>query len=347
MSDETTARFPDRDIGPPSDLVERLVRLADRGPDIEPGTVERVKATIRPAWLAEVRRRSRRRLLRGGAGLAAAAGLITAVALVLTTERPAQQAPSQVATLAVVAGEVEVLSAAGSSQRLGSNDVGSPLLSGSWLRTSQASRAAIVLGDGHSLRLDSESRVRLTSAREVDLDRGAVYLDSGDDGSSGLVVRTSIGVIRDIGTQFEARRAAGTLTVRVREGAVSLTHDSQEIQVAAGSWVEVSGGGLQSGASPPHGPEWAWAQAVAPPFVIEGRRLITFLDWVSRETGLWVSFTDPEVEELAATTVLHGTIDGLGPREAADLVLPGCGLEANVSLGTLTVARQDEPGPSP
>lgn len=342
MSDDTPTRFPDRTGGPADDLVERLVRLADSGPEIPADGADRVKAAIRPAWQAEVRARSRRHLLWAGAGLAAAASLVLALTMLLQEHRPGPQTPVLVASLVAVSGEIEVLPTDGSLERIGPADIGRHLLSGCWLRTGADSRAALELGGGQSLRLDTDSRVLLVSAREVDLDRGAVYVDSGGNGGPGLQVKTSMGVARDIGTQFEVRRAGDTLTVRVREGLVALTHDSQEVQVSPGTSVEVAGdGSLQSGATLSHGPEWAWAQQVAPPFEIEGRSVIAFLDWVSRETGLWVSFTSPEVEALAASTVLHGTIDGLAPADAPEVVLPGCGLEVSVSAGTLTVGRSE------
>ena len=349
MNNKSSPPYVDASGAPPGDLVERLVSLADRGPQIPADGANRVKATIRPAWKAEVRGRSRRRhLLWAGAGLVAAASLILALTVVLQDNQPTPQAPVLVANLVAITGEVEILPPNGSPTRVTADLTGRGILSGTWLRTETDSRAALELDGGQSLRLDADSRVRLVSAREVDLDRGAVYVDSGGGNGAGLQVRTSMGVARDIGTQFVVRRAGDTLTVHVREGLVALSHDSQEIEISPGTFVEIAtDGSLQSGATLPHGPEWAWAQEVAPPFEIEGRSVIAFLDWVSRETGLWVSFSDPEAEGLAASTVLHGTIEGLDPAQAPEVVLPGCGLEASVSSGTLTVGRHGERETSP
>jgi ferric-dicitrate binding protein FerR (iron transport regulator) len=348
MSEDALTRSPDRASGPPDDLVERLVRLADEGPEIPADGAERIKAAIRPAWQTEVRARSRRHLLWAGAGLAAAAGLILALTVALRDGQPALQEPLPVAQLMVVTGEVEIVPPGGSPLTIGAANLGHQLLSGTWLRTNADSRAALELGDGQSLRLDHDSRLRLVSAREVDLDRGAVYVDSGGDNRAGLAVKTSMGVARDIGTQFMVRRAGNTLSVHVREGLVALTRDSQEVHVSPGTSVEVArDGSLQSGSTLAHGLEWAWTQEVAPPFAIEGRSVIAFLDWVSRETGLWVSFADPDVEALAAGTVLHGTIDGLAPAEAPEIVLAGCGLAVSVSSGTLTVSRSPHRPPDP
>ena len=78
----------------------------------------------------------------------------------------------------------------------------------------------------------------------------------------------------------------------------------------------------------PYGPEWSWVQEIAPPFDIESRSVLAFLDWVSRETGVTIRFADPEVEQLAAATILHGAIEGLTPSEAPAVILPSCRLAA-------------------
>jgi len=340
MTENTTSRRFDGRADPPPDLVERLVSLAERGPEIPPDGAARVKSAIRPAWRAEVRRRSRRNRLWAGAGLAVAACLVLTLVIVLRDQGPGAQSPVLVANLVVVKGDVDVLPADGSPLQVTEGSSDRELYSGSWLRTGPTSRAALELAGGESLRLDADSRALLVSAREVNLDRGAVYVDSGGDSGTGLVVKTSIGIAREIGTQFMVRRAGTTLAVHVREGLVALSHDGQQIQVTPETFVEISAdGSMHSGATKAHGPEWAWMQEVTPPFEIEGRSVIAFLDWVSRETGLWVCFPDAEVESFAASTVLHGSIQGLAPAEAPAVVLPGCGLEVTVTSGTLTVER--------
>ncbi len=323
------------------DLVERLVRLADAGPATPTDGVERVRAAIRPAWRAEVEaRRRRRHLLWAGGGLAAAASLLIALSLVTRSGLPAQPSARPVATLAAVVGSFELLAPVGAPVEVSSVERGREVLAGSWLRTGPEARAALALIGGQSLRVDVESRVRLVSATAIELDRGAVYVDSGGAERAGVEVRTSLGVARDIGTQFEVRRIQGTLTVRVREGKVSLAHADEQLQVTSGTELTIAANGpLQTRRSLPSGPEWGWAQAVAPPFEIEGRSAVAFLDWVSRETGLWVSFASPEVESLAAATTLHGSIAGLEPAEAVTVVLPGCGLSHRVRDGTLVVEQ--------
>jgi hypothetical protein len=116
--------------------------------------------------------------------------------------------------------------------------------------------------------------------------------------------------------------------------------------VPAGAAVRVfADGAVETFGIQSHGPDWDWVQQVAPPFEIDGHTVVAFLDWVSRETGLRIDYSSPEVREFAAETVLHGTIADLTPLEAPKVVLPSCGLDveradaASVAAGTLMVVR--------
>jgi ferric-dicitrate binding protein FerR (iron transport regulator) len=342
MNDNKRLRVVDdggSSVSPSHDLVERLIRLAEEGPQIPANGADRVRNAIRPIWLAEVRVRGRRRrLLWAGSGLAAAACLIMVFTLVSRTEQT--QPPLGIARLATVIGDLEILTPNGAPRRVDGQSLGQEVVAGSWLRTGSSARAGLLLEGGESLRLDSETRIRLVSDRAVDLSRGAVYVDSEGAGHLGIEVRTAFGVAREVGTQFEVRTDGDALTVRVREGTIVLARDGEEITIRHGSELAVTAGGLPSTRSlESYADEWAWVQELAPPFVVEGRSVVAFLDWVSRETGLWVSFADAEVESLAGTTVLHGTIEGLSPAAAPSVVLPGCGLIYHIREGVLTVER--------
>ena len=320
-------------------MLERLIRMADAGPAPPSGGVEQVRRVIRPLWRAEVRRLARRRrLLWAGGGLAAAASLVLAMIAFLALRPAPSPPPSPIGTLAKVVGTAELLPPCGEPVDLKAGSEGFAVEPGSWLRTGDESRAALLLDGGQSLRIDSASRVRLSSARSVDLDRGAVYLESEGVQTAGLEVRTGMGVARDIGTQFEVRLEDGSLSVRVREGSVSLDTHGEELVIQNGHQVSVAkDGAYRTAAVASYDPCWAWVQEVAPPFEIEGRTVVAFLDWVSSETGLWVDFADPEVERFAATTLLHGTIGGLKPTQAPEVVLPGCGLVLRRGIGRITI----------
>jgi len=340
------------------DWVERLIRLADDGPEVPRKALEEARAAIRPVWRAEVRVWARRRWLRrAGIGVAAAAGIVLAASVVLRVGMEGPAPPERAATVARLTGEVELLGPHGTAQPLDATDLGRELVIGSRLRSGPDGRAALLLVGGQSLRLDHGTRLRLASAQVIELDTGAVYIDSGrgsgtaadsrpaDSRSttgSGLEVRTFMGIARDIGTQLEVRRVKGRLSIKVREGAVALLRGSEELEVRTGAALELRADGTHvTSTLAPHAPEWRWVESVAPPFEVDGRPVVAFLDWVSRETGRQIRFASPEVERFSATTTLHGTIEALRPSEALDLVLAGCGLRATRHEDRLLISWDD------
>ena len=60
--------------------------------------------------------------------------------------------------------------------------------------------------------------------------------------------------------------------------------------------------------------------------MIEGATLESFLNWASGELGLTWRFADRAAERYGRTVVLHGSIEGLTPKEALEAVLPTCGM---------------------
>lgn len=324
------------------DLVGRLVRLADSGPELPAGGAQQIKDALRDAWRMEVSQRRRRRLALWGSGtLVAAAGLVLAVSSVI--DRAPTQSPRAVALgrIAAVWGQCELIPPAGApAQRLtqGSETV---VVAGSRLLTNTSGRIAVDLIDGESLRLDTGSAVRLTAPGRILLDRGALYVDS-HGSSAGVVIATQLGQVRDIGTQFEVRYQGDALTVRVREGSVRLNRAEGRIEVGAGSSIDVlSDGSTVMGAAAANGAEWQWAISAAPPFEIEGRTADEFLRWVARETGLELTYTDAGSRDLAQTCVLHGTLAGVAPPQAPAVVLPSCTMSHRIDSGRLMVGTAD------
>jgi hypothetical protein len=269
-----------------------------------------------------------------------------------------------VARVAALAGEVSVRrpggAGAGPAERLA---VGQELPPGAELEAAGANRtpggapegrAALRLAGGAEIRLDGGTRLRLRSAAVLELERGAVYVDSGADSAAergsggGLAVRTPAGVVRDVGTQFEVRLpAAGdpALRVRVRSGAVEVDRGGDVYPAAAGTELTVGAdGSVTRGAVATHGDPWAWAIGAAPRFAIEGRTLAEFLAWVARETGREIRFADPGLEPAAGGIVLHGTLGEATAEEAPAVVLPGAGLRGRIDGGVLVVTPSNPPG---
>lgn len=310
-----------------SDEVERLLSLAGRRPRLPEQEVAAAREAARAAWRRGVARAKRRRVAQV-AGLAASLAL---VALLVTRVRvfvpePIRE-PVPLGELVVRSGDVVVTGEASTSARIGTDAT---------IATGRQGRAALKLVSGASLRIDVSTFVRFESPTEVALDRGAVYLDVHPASArSPVVVQTPLGTVRHLGTQFEVRLLGGGggegspdgLRVSVREGRVLVERGGVVTEAGAGSELTLrADGSIARSATSAEGPAWSWTQQVVPEYSIEGRTLASYLEWVSRETGLTFRFADTELEPLAQRTVLHGTIAGLAPEESLGVVLPGCGL---------------------
>lgn len=329
-------------------LVERLLHAAGPGPEIPEDGAARVKELVRPVWRDEVAARSRQRSRLWVGGLAAAAALIIAMIYLpfLRPGTPVQVA--QVIVLASIDGTLEVTSPGSNVSSLTSENTSVEIPRGSLIRTGSGSRAALWLSDQRSLRLDSGTDLRLDSEASLSLNSGAVYIDSRDDAQTGIEVRTAFGTATDIGTQFEVRLDQDTLDVKVREGLVSLTRDDQDYQITQGITLSIDAeGAVSTGTITSYDPAWSWTQEIAPEFEIEGQTVLAFLDWVSSETGLSIGFENSEVEQLAATTILHGSIEGLMPAQAPAAILPSARLTSEEESGGLIVRALASDGGDP
>jgi ferric-dicitrate binding protein FerR (iron transport regulator) len=183
---------------------------------------------------------------------------------------------------------------------------------------------------GASLRLDAGSRVRLVSASEIRLERGAVYIDS--QGAGTVAVQTPLGTVTEIGTQFEVRLLESAVRVRVREGAVRV--ESHRAEAGTELTLKADGSVTQSRIAA-YGPPWDWVLKAAPPIRIEGLTLEEVLDRVARETGWTVRYEDPGLAASAGEIVVHGNVEHLAPEQALEVVLPGAGLDHRVVDGVL------------
>ena len=309
------------------DMVSRLLDYAGSRPEAPADLLAEVKRRTHPLWQAKVAAHARERRRRDRFRWLAAAAVLLLAAGLFVWQRGRDTAAFAVA-------RVETFSGAGSLA------AGTGLAAGSAVETAAGGRAALRLAVGASLRLDGGTLVRLASPAVVVLERGAVYLDSGPADGGGLEVRTPFGIARDVGTQFEVRLGDDGLRLRVREGEVELEVGETSHRVTAGNALSVAGDGSVARApAAAHGAEWSWVLAAAPSFDPEGRTLGEFLDWVARETGWSTRFADPELENEARTAKIHGSLAGLTPDQAPDLVLPSSGLRYHLEDGTMVIER--------
>ena len=188
----------------------------------------------------------------------------------------------------------------------------------------------------------------MLSDREFSLERGAVYVDLRSDPArpeTFLRIDTAVGTIEDHGTQFAARFDGGSLSLQVREGAVTLSTPSQRSVARAGQALTLDARGrISTSEDVGTGAAWLWAESIAPMMEIEGRSLLEFLEWVVMERGVRLRFADGGLAGRAPSIILSGSIEGMTLEQATTSVLATCGATHQWDEGTLVVGA--EPGPS-
>ncbi len=332
------------------DDIATLVRLAGKRQSVPPDRAARVRAAARAEWQHEVQQRSRKRYAWTAAGLAAAASLVLAITFrVLPIGTGAPTGPDAPILVEALTGPAwSRATVAGENPARRTLRPGDDLHAGSDLITAEGSRAAVRLASGHSLRLDAATTVRLLDGGSLALERGAIYVDSGieADTAGALRVHTPLGVIEEIGTQFEVRLDDDSVRVRLREGAVVMHHDDRAHEVRVGTEMTMSlDGSVMRRSIATHGTEWEWIVGITPSIDLEGRSARAFLDWVARERGWTLAFADESVGRSAGEIVLAGTVERLTLEEALDAVLPTCRMTYRIEQGVLIIAAApSDPG---
>jgi len=317
---------------PGEDPVERSLEQGLRRSPLRDDAYARIHAAVAAEWRASVRPRSRwtpRRWATLAAGLAATA-LIASILLQVFVKTP---------PFGVVA-RVDRGTMVSRSKLLPDRlvEARSVLHAGDVL----VARGPVLveLQGGGTLRVARGSRLEITGTDAVFLDRGEVYMDfpPGLNRAPAFAVRTPLGVIEHLGTQFDV--AVGSdLRVRVREGSVRLRRGSQTETAGAGTELVVPRVGQASEhAIPSHGPEWAWVEALEPDYPIENRKLSDFLQWAARESGGHLHYVDEHAREVAERTRLHGSIQGLSVTDALETVLATTSLRYNFEQDRIEVS---------
>lgn len=334
-----TESYEDADGRPGDDALAQLIRRAGRRPEPPPDAYRQVLQASTEVWAAGVRSRRRRRLV-----YALAASVLTgavAIGLIQQITTPAY-VPAQVATVYHGYGVVMIKTPADEGWRTLDNEA-ARLDEGTRVRTGSDSGLGLRLSGGESLRLAQQTEVSIVSADRIHLDRGTAYLDTGPAGASGLEMYTPLGVIRHIGTQFEATYTVNQMRLRVREGVVQLQRGNELRRTDAGTQVVIDfEGGTVESAIEPYGPDWDWVQALAPMPDTEDQTLAAFLKWVARETGRNIHFANRDLRVRANTIVLHGQTRRLMPMEALAVMLQTTDFQYTVT-GESEILIEDHP----
>lgn len=290
--------------------IEELLRSVGARAEPSPELMSEVQQAVHAEWRAMLAERSRRR---STIAYALAASVVLAIAIVLGTIRWMAPDLGPIATIARVDGPAVT-----------ATRVGDEVSVGDTLRTDEKTRVALSFADGLSLRIDSRSSVEFVAPDRVLLTAGAVYVDAnpGRPQAGSLEVETGAGVVRHLGTQYQARQREREVVLSIREGQVEVAGAHGVHRASAGEVLSISADGSARRAPiSAHDQSWSWAIAAAPTFDIDNRALSDFLDWVARETGKRIVYATPQALEAARTVVLRGSIGNLDPERALEPVL--------------------------
>lgn len=318
------------------DVTAELLRLAGAPPDPQAERSARVREVVHREWLIG----RRRRMVRQGSVIALV-GVAACLTIAVWMNRPysvAQPSNRVVAIGQRIQGQPLILHQSQQPPPLQPLTASSSIYPGDLIQTDDTSRAALVVTDGSSVRIDRSSRVRILTPAVIEVIEGGAYIAT-SKGSHGFEVRTAMGAVRDLGTQFEVRVTVSSLRIRVRSGVVALGRGASIARAEAGTEAMVTSTGIAVRQVPPYGPEWAWTTDVAPSFAIEGRSLRAFLEHLAGEEGWILQYADAAVAQAAGRTILHGSVEGLQAERALGVALATSGLQYRLRGGELVVSR--------
>ncbi|CAM2011467.1 FecR family protein [Acanthopleuribacter pedis] len=325
------------------DALGQLLRTA--GAPKEPDEVQtaRVRASVQAHWQNRVAQQQRRTRLRYGlGGLSAVAAVAAVYFLAVVTPWQAPVVVPAEGGAMVTRLEGKVFLQLGTTPTSHVLSVGDEIPPGATIVSGAGERLAAKLSNGMSLRLDQASRLVYQDPRNLKLEQGAVYFSSATGGTTtgeSITVHTSLGDVRDIGTQFEVRLDGEGLSVRVREGEIELSHGSGKAFANARTELRLGASGVVKRIMnlDAHDASWDWVSGIAPIPTFEGKNLGFFIDWYARERGFDMVFEDTAVAANHRLTEINGDFAGFSPDTLLEVVLPACGLEHERQGGKILI----------
>ncbi|MBS0365374.1 MAG: FecR domain-containing protein [Proteobacteria bacterium] len=321
-----------------------LLRRALVSRPLSPSAMRRIRAGVEAAWReTHPPARARRAWLAPAAAWgAAAATAAIAIGWGLLWNAGHDAAPVVGRVVRVLDGGAERRSGWFHHQQLRTGDL---VRSADQLATRGGS-IAIVLTAGPALRLAQDTRLRLADrgGEDVELETGRLYLDVpvGTARSAAVRVVTREGTIEHVGTAYEARVTGDSLRVRVRAGRVRFTPAAGggqgQVLVEAGTEIIVEPG-LPVARYPiaTFGETWRWTDDLSPAFDPEGRSVMDFLQWFSRELVLQLEFIDAPARQTAARSQLRGSMRLAATLQSLDAVLASTTLAYEVRDGAIRI----------
>lgn len=314
-----------------NDATERALGLGLRHKSLSAESLNRISVAVEAQWLREVQAR---RLLRTRQWIVACAASLAAIALMGRGMPWARHASEFVGALQSSSAQGLVVQRAWGADQ--------PLAIGAVLKSDLSVRAdatsVVLLDGGGLLRLRAGSVVRTGVHHELMLERGAIYLDLDAGAPHGRwTVRTRYGTVQHLGTQFEVAVDEAALRVRVREGYVQVLGRTNADAHGGEEVVMGPTGGVRRGAIATYDPSWAWVEDPPSHFDADGRSVLALLQWVAREMGRKLDFTNERTRHLAERTILHGSVHGLSADQALRAMLATTTLSADIQPGRIWV----------
>jgi transmembrane sensor len=101
----------------------------------------------------------------------------------------------------------------------------------------------IALADGTKIALNGGGRMRIDGDRSVALLDGEAYFDVAHHVDHPFRLRVGSRVIQDVGTAFDVATSPQTIRLSVREGAVAIDPDTEDVRLTAGQEAKIGKGG--------------------------------------------------------------------------------------------------------
>jgi len=323
-----------------NDALEDLLRHASPRPSPSDDDIATARAAVREEWQEVTGRRHARRRL---AHYAIAATVLLGIFAIFNLFRAPGVEAVQLASIEKQFGSVYLL---GEQSLLRESADLTDVLSGQTIITGGDAGLALAWGQGGSIRVDENTRVKFTDEQLIYLESGRIYFDSqgsslvaGIDAGGGpaLTVRTDFGDIQHFGTQYMTEVGQETLIVTVREGEVSFDGRFHDQTIASGEQAKVTGQQRPTILSVSRaGQMWDWIQRTTPVANVDGKSLHDFLTWVCREMGLELRF-EGQAEAIARGAILGGKID-TAPADALRFRLVTADLRSRIEGGVIYIS---------
>jgi hypothetical protein len=215
----------------------------------------------------------------------------------------------------------------------------SRLNSGDYIRTTSNNRILVELNNGNTFRLDENSFIKIISEDKIELIRGQIYVESNENNTdNNLIIDTSMGSVRHIGTQYNIELKPESINISVRKGIVLVHKSDLTKEIKKGYVVSINNNGnYQQSPINSYDSKWQWTQNITKYYNIQDKTIYQYLNWVSNETGYSIIWDSNKSEKQSKKITLSGSIKGMKPIESLEVILPTTDFKYNISHSAIHI----------